>query len=189
MSIILKKIKLDADGKVSVVYHEPDNSTGSATKDVIERTSDRTPHPDLTAAIKTLTPFLTDSNALRPHRDWGTLKLTKPEIKKMNDLGPILDKLDEFVFSSVIPSGIAISGNDEHTAVVITGKHMTGNTAVAMNSPKISLNGDTWGFEQGIEDALETILEEARLFIVEKKSAQLQMDFDEKAKAQEKVEA
>ena len=183
---ILKKVKIGSDGKVEVLYHEPDETKGAATKNVILVSSDRVPHPDLTEAIKALTPFLTDCNSLRSHRQWEELKLNKSEKTAMAATEDIMLKLDEKVYKAVEPTGIDIKGDKDHTKVIITGKHHTGNTAVALNSPNISLNGDTWGFEQGIEDALGAIKEEARLFVIEKKSAQLQMQFDKQAK-EEKV--
>jgi hypothetical protein len=180
-NFILKKVKLTSEGKVEVIYHEPDHSMGAATKNVITITSDRTPHPDLTLAIKALTPYLADCNSLRSHRQLEGVKLNKSENTALTAVEEIFAKLDQKVFSAVIPTGIDIKGDEDNTRVIITGKHTTGNTAVALNSPNISLNGDTWGFEQGIADALEVIKEEVRAFVIEKKSAQLQMQFDQEA--------
>ena len=44
-----------------------------------------------------------------------------------------------------------------------------------MNSPRISVNGDTFGFENALFDLIDEIVEETRKFVIERKSAQLDM--------------
>jgi hypothetical protein len=178
----LKKIKIGSDGKVNIIYLESDTSQGAAVKDVIERVSDRIPHPDLTMAVKRLTPFLIGSNSLMSHRLIDAIKTSKAEKTQIEKMEPVFLKLDEVVRKSVEVSGLAISGSDDNICIIITGKHYTGNTAVAINSPKLHINGDTWGFESKIEDVIFEIIEEAKAFVIDRKSAQLQMKFDDEEK-------
>lgn len=182
---VLKKVKIDGKN-VELSYHTPDLSIGTATKDKIDVTSDRTPHPDLTKAIKALEPWLAQSNSLSVHRQ--EMKMNAAQKKAWEKCSDILEMIDSNVLNSVEVSGISLSGDEKNRSVVITGNHKTGNTATAMNSPNIKLNGDTWGFEAGLKDAIDEIYLEARAYVLEKKSSQLQMAFDEQ-KEEETAEA
>lgn len=175
----LKKIKVDSDGKVSISYKTDNQVEGSASYDTIEMESDRHPHPDLKEAINRLTPYLADANGLRPYRNLPHVPPKKLDRWNEPHIQEILNALDTHVYASVIPSGITLSGNDHTLGVIITGKHEVHNTAVAMNSPRISINADVFGFEAEVFDIVDTIVEEARLFIEERKSAQLELNFDQ----------
>lgn len=182
----LKKIKVK-DGKVTAIYKIPDTSNGSATKDLIELESDRIPHTDLTGALKALEMFLADSNDLRVHRK--DLGLKKGDKTKLEAAEVALLKMDEIIYQSVKVSGVAIKGDDENRSIVITGKHEVHHTAVAMNSPSISLNGESFGWEETLKPIIDNVIEEARLYVIERKSSQLQMDFDKQETEEVVLEA
>lgn len=174
----LKKIKIDADGKVSISYKKDNQVEGAASYDTVELASDRAPHPDLKTAINRLTPYLADANGLRPYRNLPHVPPKKLDRWNEPHIQEILNALDSHVYASVVPSGITLSGSDHTLGVIITGKHEVHNTAVAMNSPRIGINADVFGFEAEVFDIVDNIIEEARLFIEERKSAQLELNFN-----------
>jgi hypothetical protein len=179
MNFDLKKVKIASDGKVEVCYNLPNEDPTRASKDEVVLISDRYPHPDLKNAINKLNVFLADANALRVHRNLPHIAPKKMEKWNQKEVQDILEILDTQVYASVIPSGISLSGKDESLAVVITGKHEMHGTAGAMNSPRISVNGDTFGFEAAVFEQVYEIIEETRKYVIERKSAQLELEFSE----------
>lgn len=173
----LKKIKINPDGKVEISYKSENGEEGRASYDEIVVISDRWPHPDLREAIKKLNVFLADANGLRPYRNLPHIPPGKIEKWNQKEIQDILEVLDNHVYAGVEASGIALYGKDHDLGVIITGKHQTKTSAVAMNSPKLRVNGDSFGFEASVFDVVDEIVEEARKFVFDKKSAQMQMEF------------
>ena len=167
----LKKIK-HLNGKVEAIFNETTEHNGVKLKEEHTVTYDRIPHPDLTAAMKGLSTYLADANNLCVHRD---IAIGASNKKKWEGVEKILKDIDKQVYDSMTVSGIAIKGDSENMSVTITGTHKTVTQAMAMNTPSMSLNGDTYGFEDGLKKAVEVLLIEAKAYIVDGKSAQLQM--------------
>lgn len=175
----LKSIKIASDGKVEISFITSNGEEGRASYDELVMISDRYPHPDLKEAIRKLNIPLADANGLRPYRELPHIAPGKLEKWDAKEVQSILETLDTQVYASVIPSGISLSGKDHSLAVVITGKHEVHGTAVAMNSPRIHVNGDTFGFESSVFEIVDEIIEEARKFVIERKSAQGELEFPE----------
>ncbi len=170
-------VKVTDKGKLYVEY---ETEKGSYIFD-----SNQIPHPDMHEALRELRTYLADSNALRSHREL--------KFPPKSGAEQVLEQLDKLVYDSVQVSGVSLSGDEKHLAAVITGKHNVHGTAVAMNSPRISTNGDTFKFETALFRAIDKVREEARMFIFEDKQFQSEIfkgDGEEKGKKKaEKVPA
>jgi hypothetical protein len=181
MKFDLKKIKINPEGKVEISYKSENSEEGRASYDEYVVISDIFPHPDLRNAIKKLSIYLADANGLRAYRNLPHIPPAKIEKWNQKEIQDILDVLDNHVYATVQASGIALSGKDHDLAVIITGKHETKTASVAMNSPRIRVTGDSFGFEASVFDVVDEVIEEARKFVEEKKSAQMSMEFPEDA--------
>lgn len=183
MNFELSKIKVTPDG-VEAQYIDDFAEYSLAPK------KNQIPHPDLKAAIEKLRPFLADSNGLRFYRSMPNLSPKRLEIWNGTEVQKCLDKLDDQVFASVIPSGISLSGDGEGWSVVITGKREIHGTAVAMNSPKINCHNDSFGFAaDDLFAVVHEIIDESKKFIIDRKSAQMSIEFEkEEEKAEEPAE-
>lgn len=170
----LHKVKQEPNGKVKVNYSLINADAG--TTDEFEVKPDRMPHPDFFSALKKLDVFLCDSNSLRMHRTLLAAKVAPSKKAKITGAGEeLIELLDKEILATVQASGVVLFGSDDHRACVITGKHNTFNTAVAMNSPKISENGDTFGFETDLFKAIDELIQESHDYVIKHKSSQLNM--------------
>ncbi len=166
----LKKIKIDSGGKVSVSYKKVVRDGDVVYADDVEMTSPRIAHPDLENAINGLRNLLADANELRVHRK--EIKIM-PKIKKALDHPEVqryFELLDDEVYGSVHVSGVSIQGTIEEGSCVITGKRDILHTGGALNSPKISFNGDSFGFEDTLKNRVQVIIKEAFEYVFKNKS-------------------
>ena len=108
------------------------------------------PHPDLIKSIKAFTDILLDIWEYQTNSD------------------------DE-----VQTTGVSISGKDDNSGIIITGKKSVEGGIVAMNSHRIRLEGDSLGFEDKLNELYETHKKEVYAALYEGKTAQLNIDFKE----------
>lgn len=173
----LHKVKQKPNGKIEVNYSIVNSEAGTTDKYIVE--PDRAAHPDFFNALKRLDVFLCDSNSLRFHRLLEGMKLEPKKKKLIAEAGDVFAILDKEILATVQASGVVVFGSEDHRGCVVTGKHRTHNTAVALNSPKISENGDTFGFETDLFAAVDALIEETEAYIIRGKSSQMNL-FEQK---------
>lgn len=187
----LKKVKVDKLGRVEAKFEQSTKDGEVSYADTHEVKSPRIIHPDLKGLLDGLKMTMAVSNDLLPHRNLP--KISPAAQKHVDKLGKMLHDMDEEILAGITVTGLAIQGDDDKRSVVLTGKRdIKGKnreryTAVAMNSPKISLNGDVFGFEAELADDVEKIIDEVYLYFADRKSAQGELAFDKKE--EEPVEA
>lgn len=166
----LKKIKIDPAGKVTVEYSRIVRDKEVVYADDVIVTSPRLAHPDLEAALGALTTCLADANDLRIHRK--DIKIMPKIAKALKDesVQAFLKILDKEVYDSVHVSGVSIQGTLEDGSCIITGKRDILHTGGALNSPKISFNGDSFGFENTVKNRVQVVINEAFAYVYENKS-------------------
>lgn len=182
----LSKLKIESSGKTTISYKKTITDGSASYAEDIEMTSPRTPHPDMYAAVNALQKPLAEANDLFVHRDDSAISPSNRE-KLENDkiFQRILGLWDKKVLDSVEVSGLSVQGDLETGSCVITGKHSVHGTAVAMNSPRISFEGNTFKIETEVRNLMKAIHEECYLYIFEGKAAQQEIPFDN---TQEEVE-
>lgn len=162
-----------------------------AYADTHEVKSPRIIHPDLKALLDGLKMSMAVANDLLPHRNMP--KVSPAKQTQLDKMSKLWHEMDEEILAAITVTGVAIQGDEDKRSVVLTGKRdIKGKnreryTSVAMNSPKISLNGDVFGFEAELSDDLNKIIEEVYLYFAERKGAQGELAFDKKE--EEPVEA
>lgn len=177
----LCKVKVDSSGKAEITYLE--SVEGGFVKTHIV-SSPVVCHPDLRDALNALKSPMAKGNDLLL-----TLPAIPPKLKDAaNSLEKIFKKVDDEIIDGVTITGIALSGDDENRAMVITGKRKANHTEVAINTPKITLKGEVFGFETSLQPIIDKIIEETFEYLNNHKSAQLSI-LDEEGVEAEKEEA
>lgn len=156
----LKKFKQETNGKWKIEF----TGIGSDGKNELhDLTFDRIPHQDLFDIMKKLKRLLALSNDLFVHRK--ELNLKSQDQINLEAAEIALAKMDQIVIDSMSVSGFYLKGKEDNLSVVITGKHNTYHTAVAMNSPLIKLEGDAFGFEPEVKEVVDELIHEVKLYL------------------------
>lgn len=193
----LKKFKVDKRGKMEAKFEQNTTDGEASYADTHEVKSPRIIHPDLKKLMDGLKMTMAVSNDLLPHRNLP--KISPTQQKQLDKMSKMFHEMDEDILAGITVTGVAIQGANEEEdkrSVVLTGKRdVKGKnreryTSVAMNSPKISLSGDIFGFEGELADDLNKIIDEVYLYFAERKGHQTEMAFNsEEETAEEPVEA
>ncbi len=129
------------------------------------------PHPDLTSRIRALLPMLVRT------KHYGVLRDIAGESKfaATKKQAEFLEKAYQAIVEKVTATGIAISGTDK-IGVVITGKIETdGGMKSAMNTPRLQLDREVFGFEGELDTLVEELEEEVYNYLYENKKSQLSL--------------
>ena len=180
----LKKFKVDKRGRMEAKFEQSTKDGDVSYADVHEVKSPRIIHPDLENLLNGLKMTMAVANDLLPHRNLP--KISPAAQKHVDKLSKMFHEMDEEILAGITVTGVAIQGDndeDDKRSVVLTGKRdIKGKnreryTSVAMNSPKISLNGDIFGFEAELTDDVDKLIDEVYLYFSDRKGAQTEMAF------------
>ena len=169
----LNKVKMLKDGGVFAEYEVAVvvNGVASIRKQKTERND--LAHPDLKNSFEVLKPFvlrtfgLTSFLSIVDSKDFGaTEKQSSAMYKYANDL---------HLRTSI--KGITIKEGKESDGVIITSMLGVLNTeqSSVLNTPKITLGDETYGFETELLSAVDTIQEEVYQYLFEGKQSQLSL--------------
>lgn len=145
------KVKIDDAGQVDLQLLDRQSGwtwTG---------TCNRVCHQDLPDALQELKKVMAKSNEL--------LIDSKEKVAQQHN---------QRILDSITITGVSWKGDDENRAIVITGKRTVLHTGVAMNSPRISLNGDSFGFEGEALKPLAGIITEVQEYLFNMKGSLLE---------------
>ena len=172
----LNKVKLVKNGGLDVHFEvvEVFGDETYTNKYHIESAKDI--HPDLAKQFKLLRPIMGRIFNL-------TSYLSMVECKDFNASKAQVDYARDFaskVLENIEVRGVSLSGKDDNIGVVLTGQYMVSNNMqTCINSPKIKIDGDHFGFEQDLYDILSMIESEVYAFLFKGKKAQLELFGDE----------
>ena len=162
----IKKAKLIRSGCLEVVYFDGEGNE-------VNMKGVNQAHKDLKDAMKRLVPFLCELTEQNEANDIDWFDLWSEENEKR------LSHLDV--------SGVTVSGDDAFKSVVLTGRRTLSvtNKVLNLNTPSISLDeeADEYGRLPELQEAIDAVLEEAKLYVVERKYGVTQQEFDFNAKA------
>lgn len=166
-NFMLKKVKLNGN-KVAIEYSETAiNKNG--VKEIFTKTCQSEtciPHEDLVNSIGLLREYL-----MRSMRYFEFYELAKNQAGTSKEKEKVVDMFLDLT-QDVTVTGISLSGTGDFASLVITGKiknQMNGQSAI--NSPKITLNGDFLGYEDVVANLANTIGSECYAFIYQNKKA------------------
>lgn len=168
----LSKAKLASGGGLDVHYEvlEKDGNENYLNKHHDECAQDV--HPELSELFKELRPIvgrifnITSFKTLMGTEEFGA----SDEQKMLGEefAHECLDKIEV--------RGISLSGKDDKVGVVITSVYEVANgQKVAINTPRLRLDSETWGFEEELENIVYGIENEVYEFLFMGKKAELSL--------------
>ena len=160
----INKAKLIRNSRLEVSYFDQEGNE-VVVKGVNEV------HPDLKNAMKRLVPFFCE---LTEQKEADKLDWLNPESDDNKELTKMLDV-----------TGVKISGGDDSFEnVILSGRRTLSvtNKILTLNTPSINLDGEAEEYNRlsELQEAVDAVLEEAKLYIKDRKFAvvQLEMDFN-----------
>ena len=168
----LSKVKLIKDGGLDCQYEVEEVVGQEVYHNKYNSESPKQEHPDLKNCFNKLKPII----ARIYHLTFFKTLMDTQEFKASRVQIEVADKAFEEVMEKVDVTGISLSGEDENVGIVITGTFTADtNQKMAINSHRIRLEGDHYGFEEELGEIVSEIEEEVYAYLFEDKQAQLQL--------------
>ncbi len=183
----LHKVKVDDAGKVEVTYLRSISDGEVAYVDTHIISSPRICHPDLLNSLNELSWFIAESNELLIKRK--TIEALKSAKKGSKEIESTLNKIDAKTMKSITVTGVSLQGDEENRSIVITGKRKIHHTGGALNSPKITLNGDSFKFEESLREPIDKVVDETYEYLFNLKSSDGNLFADEGTNPEDKEKA
>jgi hypothetical protein len=183
-NVNLHKIKTLNGGGIEATYKDlvREGNTEHINEHSIKSPVD--PSPDLTDQLdelKTIVARCYGINGIDYLRT--SPNLDGVETEAFQEVASLIDKMVLENMKKITVTGVSITGEKregaDNRAIVITAKmHQANGGQIAMNSPRIKLNQERFGFEDQLTTIIEKLEEEVKQYLFEGKKAQLDL-FDE----------
>jgi len=185
-AFVLNKCKLVTGGGLSVDYRSSEQDDQQTFNEKNAKISSKVPHPDLQKALDKLKDCSAQVAKISSIEAVRTAKqLNAEQVKAFKVLKPIIDKMMKENMEDIRVTGVAISGDDKARAVIITGTiEVNSGARIAINSPRILLSGDAFGFEAILEKQLDKVVHEVEQYLFEGKKGDMEL-FDPVAEKEE----
>ena len=167
----LKRVELLKNGGLAVEYSMQEQLGGDTYLKEFAVKDPRDPHPDLMACFSKCESIL----ALT----WGFHDLMSlinsdgfkatPEQKKQ------AEKAHSLQVQSIDAKSISLSGKDKMRGAIISGAKTTESGNVAINSPRVVFDRNSFGIEEDLEEIIDTLQSEVFDYLYKGKGAQLQI--------------
>ena len=183
-NVTLHKVKTLNGGGLEATYRELIREDNTEHIDEHSKKSPVDPHPDLTDQLEELKTILArcyNINTIDLLRT--SPNLDQQEKEAFEIVASLIDKMALESMKKITVTGVNITGEKaegtDKRAIVITGKlYQANGSQIAMNSPRIKMNQDKFGFEDQVATIIEKLEEEVRAYIFDGKKAQLDL-FDD----------
>ena len=183
-NVTLHKVKTLNGGGLEATYRELIREDNTEHIDEHSKKSPVDPHPDLTDQLEELKTILArcyNINTIDLLRT--SPNLDQQEKEAFEIVASLIDKMALESMKKITVTGVNITGEKaegtDKRAIVITGKlYQANGSQIAMNSPRIKMNQDQFGFEDQVATIIEKLEEEVRAYIFDGKKAQLDL-FDD----------
>lgn len=167
---ILSKVKLLPEGGLTANYKSTETTGGEPSVLDYQTTCTREIHPDMQARFNGLREVVARTLNITAFLSLlENLKITAGEKEYVKEFAAdLVEKIDV--------RGIAISGAADLRGVVITAVLETPNgLKTYVNTPRIKLGGDSFGFEEDLAAAVDAICSEVYEYLFNGKQAQLSL--------------
>jgi len=160
----LKKFKL-LEGLFQADFSYDFAKSGDVFENEINYKDTRIPHPDIYKFIDELKPVVARIYGYDVLR---TICLND-DFKATGSQAEILEKLYQKFIGNITVTGFSVSGEDDKKQCIITAKVMTELGVSAINTNKILLLNDKFGFEEELENIIDSLTDEVYSYIYEGK--------------------
>ena len=171
-SFALSKVKILKDGGLDVHYEvsETIGSESYTNKYHVESAKDIP--PDLRRCFDRLRPIMG-----RIFNITSFLSLMETTDMKANQRQKDTARdFAEEMLKNIEVRGVCLSGKDDNIGCILTGLFtVSNNQKTAINSPRLKLDAESFGFEEELEDIISDIEREVYAFLFKGKKAQLEL--------------
>lgn len=168
----LSKVKTLKDGGLDVHYEVTETIGNESYTNKYHVESAKDIHPDLRDCFDRLRPIMGrifNITSFLSMVETSGFKATKNQIELSRALA------DEML-KNIEVRGMSFSGQDDNVGVVLTGLFtISNNQKIAINSPRLKFNTETFGFEEELEEIAAYIETEVYAFLFKGKKAQLEL--------------
>ena len=168
----LSKVKTLKDGGLDVHYEVTETIGNESYTNKYHVESAKDIHPDLRDCFDRLRPIMGrifNITSFLSMVETSDFKATKKQSELSRDFA------DEML-KNIEVRGVSLSGQDDNVGVVLTGLFtVSNNQKTALNSPRLKLNTETFGFEEELEEIVTDIESEVYAFLFKGKKAQLEL--------------
>lgn len=180
----LQKIKILKGGSgVDLDFNIRRENSGVTVTDRYKKETATFPHPDLLQAIESLKDFLIRAVGKETIHTEKLIAGFKDKFKKEAEFAELEAAIEDHIKgekTKITVTGISLSGYDSNKGVIITGTYLCKNgSKIAINSPRIRFEGESFGFEGALFDICNVIQTEAYLYTFKDKQAQQQIVFEQ----------
>lgn len=171
-SFELSKVKFLKGGGLDVHYNVTEVIDDESYTNKYHVESAKDVHPDLIELFVRIKPILA-----RVFNITSFLTCISTDDFKANKMQKeIAEDFAKEMMNNIEVRGISLSGNDDNVCVIITGLFTTyNNQKTCINSPRIKLSVESFGFEEELEEIVTEIEEEVYDFLFKGKKAQLEL--------------
>lgn len=168
----LNKVKTLKDGGLDVHYEVVETVGNEAYTNKYHIESAKDIHPDLRKLFAKLRPIM---GRVFNITSFKTLVSTD-EFKARPGQVTLAEEFAEQCLKNIEVRGISLSGKDDNVGVVLTGLFEVANgQKSAINTPRLKLENETWGFEEELECIIADIETEVYAFLFKGKKAELSL--------------
>lgn len=171
-SFSLSKVKLVKDGGLEVHYEATEVIGSEAYTNKYHVVNTKDIHPDLNNLFKSLTPIMGrifNVTSFLSMVETDDFKATKKQNEAARGFA-------EECLKNIEIRCISLSGQDDNLGVVITGIYTVANgLKTCINSPRIKLSTESFGFEEELENIISDIEQEVYEYLFKGKKAQLEL--------------
>lgn len=171
-SFELSKVKFLKGGGLDVHYNVTEVIDDESYTNKYHVESAKDVHPDLIKLFVRIKPILA-----RVFNITSFLTCISTDDFKANKMQKeIAEDFAKEMMNNIEVRGISLSGKDDNVGVIITGLFTTyNNQKTCINSPRIKLSVESFGFEEELEEIVTEIEEEVYDFLFKGKKAQLEL--------------
>jgi hypothetical protein len=180
----LQKIKiLKGASGVEIDFNVKRNTGDGETTDRYSKETTTFPHPDLIAAVDSLKDILIVAVGKETIHSERIIAGFKGKFKKAEEYAELEKVIEDHMKgekAKIVITGISVSGYDSNKGAIITATYTCKNgSKIAVNSPRIRFEGESYGFEEAFQEICEVIQREAYLYTFQDKQAQQSIVFEE----------
>jgi len=171
--ITVKKIKIRLNGGADIIVDvQKSEDDGSGYTEFVTTERPVIIHEDFRNALDKLKPFVAQIFHYKEVLLLESSNLNVDEKKALYLLKKHIDREYTQVIQNITITGIAQSGEGNKVGIIITSTMKTENGQVsAVNTPRIMLSADSYGFENELEENIGVIANEMYSYLYESKKA------------------
>lgn len=174
-SFALSKVKMITEGGLDVHFELEEVCGAEVYNENYHIESSKEIHPDLRKLFDQLKPIL----ARVYHLSFFRSLMDTPDFKATKKQRELAEEAFKEVIDKLNVTGLSLSGKDDNVGVVLTGTFTAdSNQKMAINSHRMKLKDERYGFEEEMEEIIGQIESEVYQFLFKNKKAQLEL-FDE----------